>query len=190
MTVTAAQRRAGVAVDRANREKDDFYPTPPRGTQALLAVETFNGPIWEPACGDGAISRELEAAGYEVISTDLVNRGFGQSGVDFLMETKPLAPNIVTNPPFKLAVPFVRRALDLAAGKVAVLCKLSFLEGGEKCGRKQLFAEFPPSRVWVFQNRLSMYRSGITLDNGGTLAFAWYVWDRSHVGPTCLGWLP
>lgn len=41
----------------ANRSRDDFYPTPPEMTRALLSVELFYGAIWEPACGDGAMSR-------------------------------------------------------------------------------------------------------------------------------------
>lgn len=84
---------------KENREKDDFYPTPPEGTAPLLAVERFDGPIWEPACGQGHMSRVLEDAGHDVISTDLVHRGYGEGGVDFLMEWRPRAPNIVTNPP-------------------------------------------------------------------------------------------
>jgi len=40
----------------------EFYPTPPEATRALLSVECFEGDIWEPACGDGAISKVLEAA--------------------------------------------------------------------------------------------------------------------------------
>ena len=47
----------------------EFYPTPPEATRALLSVESFQGDIWEPACGDGAISKVLEAAGYQVVST-------------------------------------------------------------------------------------------------------------------------
>jgi len=72
MSVRAQHRTAGIAVDSANRQKDDFYPTPPEGTRALLSVERFDGSIWEPACGDGAISRVLIEAGYEVVSSDLV----------------------------------------------------------------------------------------------------------------------
>jgi len=45
--------------------------------RALLSVETFEGSIWEPACGDGAISKVLLAAGFDVVSTDLIDRGFG-----------------------------------------------------------------------------------------------------------------
>lgn len=53
----------------------EFYPTPPEGIRALLSVEAFDGPIWEPACGDGAIARELIAAGYDVVASDITNHG-------------------------------------------------------------------------------------------------------------------
>lgn len=59
------------------RVPHDFYPTPPEAVRALLSVETFTGSIWEPACGDGAISKVLIEAGFEVVSTDLIDRGFG-----------------------------------------------------------------------------------------------------------------
>src|SRR5882757_893058 len=78
----------------------DFYPTPPEATRALLSVEQFGGSIWEPACGDGAISSVLTDAGHFVISTDLIDRGYGDGGVDFLSETAPRAKHIVTNPPY------------------------------------------------------------------------------------------
>ena len=55
--------------------------------------------IWEPACGDGAMSRILEAAGHTVISTDLVDRGYGRGGHDFLADHETMADHIVTNPP-------------------------------------------------------------------------------------------
>jgi tRNA G10 N-methylase Trm11 len=84
----------------ARREPFEFYPTPPEATRALLSVERFEGTIWEPACGDGAISKVLEAAGYYVISTDLIDRGYGTGGVDFLKTTEALGRNIVTNPPY------------------------------------------------------------------------------------------
>lgn len=78
----------------------EFYPTPPEATRALLAVESFEGDIWEPACGDGAISKVLEAAGYQVVSTDLIDRGYGAGGHNFLKSDRPLAKNIITNPPY------------------------------------------------------------------------------------------
>lgn len=183
----AAHRVTGVAVDHANREKDDFYPTPPEGTRALLGVEQFDGPIWEPACGDGAIVNVLREAGHDVVATDLVARGEGTARVDFLMEYQTLAPNIVTNPPFKLAAPFMRKALELADRKVAILLRLACLEGAE---RGDIYDNTPLARVWVFRKRLTMMRGEVKDGQaGGMLAFAWFVWDRTHTGAPVLGWL-
>ena len=64
------------------RQKDDFYPTPFVAIEALLDHESFDGDIWEPACGDGAISAPVSLY-HNVISTDLNDYGFGESGVDF-----------------------------------------------------------------------------------------------------------
>lgn len=186
MSVAHGHRVAGVAVDHANREKDDFYPTPPEGTRALLSVEKFDGAIWEPACGNGAISMILEESGYPVISTDLVDRGYGTSRVDFLMEYTPRAPNIITNPPFKMVAPFMRQALGLSTGKVALLLRLACLEGTE---RREIFASTPLARVWVFSKRLTMYREGKATGEGGMLAFAWFVWEHGYTGKPELGWL-
>ena len=187
---SAASRTWLLGHDQTGRQKDDFYPTPKRGIDALLSVEKFDGPIWEPACGDGAISEVLKASGYHVQSTDLVARGYGVSGVDFLMEYTPQAPNIVTNPPFKLAVPFVRKSLQLTTGKVAMLLKIAFLEGVE---RSKLFAESPLARVHVFSQRLAFVPGGSTsarvLDGGGMMAFAWFVWEHGYTGKPELGWI-
>lgn len=170
-----------------DREKDDFYPTPAPATRALLSAETFEGGIWEPACGDGAISRILEAAGHTVVSTDLCDRGFGLPRVDFLMEYRLLAPNVITNPPYKFAQEFVEKALDLGADKVAMLLRLAWLEG---LARMELFKSTPLARVHVASKRLSMSRAGEDQGNGGgsMIAFAWFVWDRSYVGKPTLDW--
>lgn len=187
MSVTAASRAAGVATDPENREKDDFYPTPPYATEALLEREQFTGPIWEPACGDGAISKVLKAAGHHVQSTDLVDRGFGIPRIDFLMEFQAQAPNIITNPPFKLGTAFAWKALELATAKVAFLCRIQFLESIE---RRALFSAYPPKLVLVFSERLTLWRNGIaTSESSGTNAFAWYIWDKAYEGPTQLGWI-
>lgn len=179
----AAQRIA----PSKDREKDDFYPSPPEAVRALIALEPFSGPIWEPACGDGAISKVLETAGHTVVSTDLVNRGYGTPRVDFLMEQRLLAPQIITNPPFKMAEAFLAQALHLGATKVAMLLRLAWLEGGK---RKTLFETTPLSRVLVSSSRLVIGRGGTDFGKGGggVIAFAWFIWDTKHSGPPTLGW--
>ncbi len=87
--MTVAQSIVGFSTD-GGRPLDDFYITPPEATRALLAVENFGPRIWEPACGDGAMSEVLIAAGYDVVSSDLGDYGYGDPGVDFL--TAPIPP--------------------------------------------------------------------------------------------------
>jgi hypothetical protein len=175
-------------VDHENREKDDFYPTWPGATHALLSVEQFDGPIWECAAGEGDMSRVLQATGHDVISTDLIDRGFGEARIDFLMEWTPRAPNIVTNPPFGLAREFVDKALELTTGKVAMFLRLAFLEG---LARGEWLPSTPLARVWIMSRRVPMQRGRISEagDGHGVIAFAWFVWEHGHEGLPTLGWL-
>jgi hypothetical protein len=84
----------------ADRDGPDFFPTPPWATDALIENETFEGDIWECACGDGAMAERLMRTGNRVISSDLYDRGFGETGHDFLTSDR-ICDNIVTNPPYK-----------------------------------------------------------------------------------------
>lgn len=185
MTIVNLQRKAAIARDFKNREKDDFYATPPEATEALLSVEKFDGPIWECACGQGHMSKVLERAGYEVVSTDLVNRGYGLHGVDFLMEFNLLAPNIVTNPPYKIATEWMRHSISLRPMKIALLMKLASLEGIE---RAKIFNKSPLSRVWVMSKRVSLLKGGEPFQSG-MFGIAWFVWDYEWTGEPRLGWL-
>lgn len=175
-------------VSRESIRGDHSYATPPEATNAFLRVERFVGPIWEPACGNGAISLVLEASGYEVISTDLTNNGFGQGKIDFLMELSPLAPNIITNPPYKNGLAFAEQAVRLATGKVAFLMRLVWLEG---ISRQAFFKRSPLARVWVFSKRIPrMHRVGYEgPKSSSSIAFAWFVWEHGHEGPPVLGWI-
>jgi len=159
---------------KEQRQKDDFYPTPLSAIEALLDVEDFDGDIWEPACGDGAISLPVSIY-HNVISTDLNDFGFGETYVDFLMEQKLLAPNIITNPPYKLAQDFIQKAIDLKAKKHCWLLRLSFLEGHQR--RVSLFDQNRPARVWVFSKRLTIWRGDEERNGNGTTAYAWFVWE-------------
>lgn len=164
----------------------DFYPTPRWATHALIDNEDFNGTIWEPACGDGAMSKVLKKTACEVYSSDLHDRGYGDGGVDFL-KTKKRFDNIVTNPPFHSAQEFAERALRMAKNKVALLLRLAFLESGHRA--KTIFAKSPPARVWVFSERITFYMAGAERKGSGTTAYAWFVWDNIDEGPTQLKWI-
>jgi hypothetical protein len=166
--------------------KDDLYETPDVAVHALLRAEKLPEIIWECACGPGRIVNVLSGAGHKVYATDLVDYSCpdSHSGVDFLMEHN--APTyigaIVTNPPYKLANEFAAHALMLAP-KVIMLLRLAFLES-EK--RRAILDNGMLARVHVFRKRLPMMHragwEGRTSNSG--MAFAWFVWDRQHKGPT------
>lgn len=178
----------GIIPDAINRERDDFYPTHPRATNALLDAVSFEGDVWEPACGDGAISKVLEARGFKVYSSDLIDRGYGESPVDFLLDYRTTADNIITNPPFKHALEFSRHALARSRRKVAMLARLAWLEGIE---RGAFFKASPLAQVLVFSKRIPLQRGRLVADGefGGMIAFAWFVWDHAHQGKPTLGWI-
>lgn len=165
----------------------DFYPTPRWATLALLDNERFNGDIWECACGDGAMSSAIAEEYRSVYSSDLYERGFGEANVDFLHASK-YYDNIITNPPFHSAEAFVENSLKRAGKKFALLLRLAFLEGGNR--QRTIFSCAAPSRVWVFSERITFYPKGAVRSGSGTTAYAWFVWDKDHNGPSELKWLP
>ena len=168
------------------REKDDFYPTPPMATERLLDVEKFDGDIWECACGDGAISKVLEQHNYKVYSTDLINRNYGETGIDFLMETQK-CDNIITNPPYKNALDFAQKAVELARGKTALLLKLNFLEGQR---RRLFFNKTPPVRVHVFSGRQTLMKNGDDYSGrSGMMALAWFIWEAGNTNSPTVHWI-
>lgn len=164
----------------------DFFPTPPWATYALIDNERFKGDIWECACGDGAMSRVLAETTRPVRSSDLYDRGFGDIGVDFLRASRG-AGNIITNPPYNSAEAFVANGVKLAKSKFALLLRLAFLEGANRA--RTIFERCPPSRVWVFSERITFYPTGVERKGTGTTAYAWFVWDKNAPSGTELRWL-
>lgn len=173
-----------------HRVAHDFYPTPEEGTRALLSVERFDGSIWEPSCGDGAMSKVLARAGYHVVSTDLIDRGYGLSGVNFLTQTTPRAKHIVSNPPFGrgLADQFVRHALHLireTGGTVAMLLDLASLAHPL---RHRLWINTPPANIYVLDELLCVPRTPHHITTP-TMRFCWVLWKPDHQGRPTLWWL-
>jgi hypothetical protein len=179
---------------RLGRSKSDFYPTPKNATQLFLTKEQFNGNIWECACGKGDISNVLIEAGYSVKSSDINDYGYGEAGIDFLnaggifSDTFDIQDNIVTNPPFNLAVDFIKQSKLYSKHKIAMFLKTSFLEGVE---RYELFQDkvFPLKCMYQFSRRVNFGKNEGTHKNGGMIAFAWFVWERNYTGKPTIDWL-
>ena len=170
------------------REKDDFYATDPIATIKLCGLERFTDDVWEPACGEGHISKVLAHHGYRVRSSDIVNRGYGDV-YDFLSTDNVYwHGDIVTNPPYKYAQDFVEKALQIIddGNKVAMFLKLTFLEGKS---RKELFRKYPPKVVYVASGRIKCAMNG-DFDSIGSsaTAYAWFIWEKGFDGDTIIKW--
>ena len=171
------------------RETNDYYATEPKALELLLDRETFSPRVWECACGEGHLSKVLEARGYEVKSTDLIDRGFGESGVDFLKCTEPWDGDIITNPPYKWGKEFVAKALELIpeGRRAAFFLKVQFLES---VGRRKLFDASPPRKIVVSSNRLHCAINGnweIGMRNNA-VSYAWFIWEKGYKGKPEIEW--
>lgn len=170
----------------ADLDGPDFFPTPPWATYALIDNENFEGDIWECACGDGSMSSVLSETRNSVFSSDLYDRGFGETGIDFLTSDR-VTDNVVTNPPYNSAEAFVGKGLLSSRRKFALLLRLAFLEGINRANT--IFYVNPPTRVWVFSERITFYPKDAIKRGGGTTAYAWFVWDKNSIGKSELKWL-
>jgi hypothetical protein len=176
------------------RRDRDYYATPNWVTEALLHHVRFRGPIWEPCCGAGAVSSVLAAHGYEVISTDIADCGFGTPGIDFLASrsVRDGCRSIITNPPYgeavvhggqrrssKAILEFLRHALALTAaveGQLALLVRLQWIAGKRVA---EVMTAAPFAAVLVLTQRIRWFDMA-ERTNAGQHHHAWVVFDHAH----------
>jgi hypothetical protein len=197
--VTAAPSARGlfratgnVAADVVSREENDFYPTPPDVTRALMAVEGPRlrdlGSVWEPAAGDGAMAREIEAFGLPVITSDLIDRSCPGAEIrNFYDFSITMAPAIVTNPPYCEVNArdgkgrWLTHSLSLGAQYVALFLNWDWPAAA---GLAPILAQHPISRVYVCRWKVDFTGKGAPPQRN-----AWFIWDREWVGETALRFL-
>lgn len=177
------------------RQKDDYYATDPIAIDKL--AEHFEIPkyIWECACGEGHLADRLKQLGCEVVSTDLIDRGYGDGIIDFLEYNNEIheTVSILTNPPYKYAKEFVLHSLEILQPNsyCIMFLKIQFLEG--KGRYKDLFDKYPPKYVFVFSERLLCAKNGdfnaLKNSGGSAVCYAWYIWQKGYIGDTILKWI-
>lgn len=177
------------------REKNDFYATDPYSLKIFLeALKRDNielhSKIWECACGQGHLSEVLIERGYNVLSTDKINRGYGLIQ-DFLevLPFKEYDYDILTNPPYKYAKEFVEQGLKLVKEKryVIMFLKIQFLEGQE---RRKLFNENPPKFVYVNSKRQTCYINGDMSEKlSSASCYCWFIWQKGFKGESVIRWI-
>jgi hypothetical protein len=191
--IRAAETRA-IHVSGYDRQGRDFYATPDWVTEALLRHIRFRGPVWEPCCGDGAMSTVLATHGYKVISTDIAERGFGTPGIDFLAcRSMPEGcRSIVTNPPYgdtgshrgqakssAAMLTFLRHGLALAAsvqGQLALLVRLQWIAGRRAA---DILSAAPFAATVVLTRRIQWFAMGDRTEHAQH-HHAWVIFDHAN----------
>lgn len=171
------------------RNDNDFYATQPLAVELLLNMHNLSFNIWECAVGKGHISKTLEDNGYNVRKSDIVFRGVKDTEIiDFLIHEDKWNGDIVTNPPFSLALEFVEKSLNLVndGNQVIMFLKIQFLESK---ARAEFFKNNPPKVIYIPHSRLNCARDGdFDKYTNSSAMFCWYVWEKGYKGNTIIKW--
>jgi len=185
----------------------DFFPTDPRITADFLRRAGHRLPPglwWEPACGNGAIVRAVEAwrpgqqrwglcdirdvreemaaagplevsiADTVVVQGDFLKR---TAGADLRGADCALPRVQMSNPPFSLAEEFARQCLYYAGdtGVVVLLLRINFLGS---VGRLGFWKEHPNADVYPIVPRPSFSPDGKT----DSCEYGWFLWSHDSTG--------
>lgn len=178
-----------------DREINDYYATDPKSLEIFLNKLQkdeiqLHKKIWECACGEGHLSKLLKNKGYDVFSSDLIDRGYGLGNIDFLKTSNiDIKSDILTNPPYKFAKEFVEKALEIQAdGYYTIMfLKIQFLEGQ---GRKELFKKYPPKYIYVNSARQTCYINGdMSKKMSSASCYCWFIWEKGFKEEPIIRWI-
>ncbi|EBA11771.1 hypothetical protein [Roseobacter sp. CCS2] len=166
------------------RDGLDYDPTPPDATAAFLAVQAdrlhaIGGPVWEPAVGGGHMADELSRHGFDVIGSDVVDRGWDGTVVRSLYDFE-IAPAdiIITNPPYGEINArdghgrWLRHIRDLNVRYVAMLLNADWMAARIN-GMDALHDTYPVSIEYICCWKIDFRGGGSPPQRN-----AWLVWDR------------
>jgi hypothetical protein len=167
------------------RDATDFYETPRSFTKALLDRIQFHSSVWEPGAGAGAIGDVLSSEGYNVVETDIVPRNERVLEEDFLTSERT-GMDIITNPPFKLMIPFAEQAWKLCHRKFAFVMPISGLNSSSRY--QAIWSKMKVSNI-ILSGRYQHVMSARG-EIPSQFTHIWAVFDKEHTGPTQFEWLP
>ncbi len=173
-----------IGYTQTGRSELDFYLTPSEEVFNIFKYEKLTGnTTLDNCCGIGNIGKPIKELypNMTIIETDLAERGYGIGGLDFLHKDYPYInniDNIVINPPFNIINEFVKKSLSIANKKLIVFARLQFLE--TKGRYEELHKDNPPSRVYVYVDRINCPRPDETEKKSSSMCYAWFVYDKEH----------
>lgn len=175
---------------QTDRAEHDYYATEPRAAELLLQLDNFDD-IWECACGGGHMAEVFRKEGLLMQATDKYEQGYeynGEGQIDFLEYDGVWHGDIITNPPYKYAGEFIKKAMGILDNgrKLALFLPIRYLSSKS---RRAIFEEYPPYKVWVSSSRLACAMRG-DFENmkGSAVDYAWFIWHKGYKGETKLGW--
>ncbi len=171
------------------RDPNDFYLEPTWVSRRLFDTEPFDrgGALLDPRTGTGRIADAAKAAGYCVLTADIVDRGYPDCRIENFLDRKLAPSSIVGNPPFDSVELFARHAFDIDTDKVALLFPTARLNAAH------WLCELPLRRILLLTPRLSIPTGSHVLTGGkvggGRTDFSWLVFERSYSGAPEVRWL-
>lgn len=182
------------------RDSLDDFPTPPWATRALCELVLIRygwhdedlaaSTVREPACNRGYMARPLAEYFAEVWASDVHDYEAGYPVEDYLFpQTLAVSDFTITNPPFRLAADFIRRALPLTRQGVAMLVRSAFTESVHRY--ETLFKHTPPAVVAQFVERVPMVKGRYDPDASTATSYCWLLWDQGGTrSGTDYVWIP
>lgn len=174
------------------RDELDYDPTPADATSAFLAAEgsrirEIGGAIWEPAVGGGHMAQEMVRYGFDVIGSDVVDRGYAGTIVRSLYDWTDAPCRIgITNPPYCEVNArdghgrWLRHMFGLGLPYIALLLNWDWIAARTN-GMDEIHSERPASRVYVCTWKIDFRGGGSPPQRNG-----WFVWDADWTGETVL----
>lgn len=201
----ASARRYAVGghhqVKTPGHDPDDleFFPTPPWGTRALCELLRMRDPslgrlsAWDPCAGAGHMVRPLleyfrSARGTDIHIYPRKVASVSPVPLDYLGRSLDGTDWHIMNPPFKKLAEFISMGLASADRGVAVLARSQAFEGITRWER--IWSKTPPSFTAHFVERLPMRANWLDPTDSTATAYAWFVWERGHIGTSKTLWIP
>lgn len=174
------------------REENDYYATDPSVLASLLNQKELPHVVYECACGAGHLAEELAKHGHKVFASDLIPRGYGEEGVDFLkVDSLPDGCTcILTNLPYKYTMEFIEHSLELLpeGGEAIFLLNINALAG--KARYERLYSQGMLKEVFIFPKRVQCAKNGDFVNmTGSAVNYAWFVFGKGHYKDTILHWI-
>ena len=198
---------SGYDKNNKERQKDDFYATPPCEVLNILQQLKINFDgcnILDTCMGQGHLllgvqeylkrnNQKAQLYGTDLVERELINgvQGnfkFGEEydifAKNYLTKLRKLNgyyDYIIINPPFKHMGAFVENALTIAQKGVIIFGRIQFLEGVQRF--KNLHQIMPPNDIYGYIERVSCFKDG-QQKVGGVQMHAWFYYDMNEDYPT------